>query len=132
MLDRANKKGIYKETHELLLGISEMPDHFKDKFDIACTAGCFNAGHFPDNSYEIMLTMVKVGGLLLCTMEDIYVDGQACGCDYKSNLDKLIADKTVELVDRVKFKKYEGYDKEKSYGMFEENGGSVLIIKKLK
>ena len=79
-----------------------------------------------------MLDLVKVGGYVIVALIDLYVDASGNGCNYKSNLDQLLSEGRVELTERIQFKKYEGYDSEKAFGQFEEMGGSVMVIKRLK
>ena len=66
MLREAQRKGVYRELHRMVLGgLLDFPD---DRFDAVISAGVFTRGHAPASSFDELVRVTKPGGYLVFTV----------------------------------------------------------------
>jgi predicted TPR repeat methyltransferase len=68
MLDIADKKGVYKDLHKMVLG-EELEFH-DDSFSATVSMGVFTPGHAPPESFEELTRITKPGGHIIFTIRD--------------------------------------------------------------
>jgi SAM-dependent methyltransferase len=71
MLAEAEKKGVYRELHRMVMG---NPLGFADdSFDAVICVGTLTVGHAPANSLEELVRVVRPGGYIVFTLRpDVY------------------------------------------------------------
>jgi len=68
MLAVAQRKGIYKALHKLVLAEQvELPD---ESFDAVVAAGVFTQGHAPPESLDGIVKLVKPGGIIVFSLTE--------------------------------------------------------------
>jgi SAM-dependent methyltransferase len=127
---RAENPPLYGDLKKIFVGSDDFPKEWIDKYDCAITVGCLFQSHFPKAVFELMRSSVKKGSFIMFSMRDFYWD-DANEMQYKVEMDKLVAEKKVELVTRLKFTKYEGMTEDKGFGVFVEQPCSVWAFKTL-
>lgn len=136
MLERARGKGIYKQTWEVLVGTTPIPEEVLYKpevegsgFDALFSSACMLKGHFPNTCYEQFLKCLKPGGLMVFSIKDVYLNPETdSGMNFVGKLAELEAAGKMVNVDTVHYTKYEGLQLGASY---QEEGANVKIYKKL-
>ena len=51
MTDKCKQKGLYKNINNMLLGVGDLPDEFKEKYDVTVSAGSFIPSHLPAQTF---------------------------------------------------------------------------------
>jgi len=47
---------------DLILGMGNLPNEFKNSFDLALSTGSFIEGHLPTATFDEMIETIKIGG----------------------------------------------------------------------
>lgn len=74
MLELARSKGIYRELHQMELGVRlNLPS---DAFAAVVSTGVFAAGHAPHEAFDELIRTTKPGGYVIFSVRtDVYLEG---------------------------------------------------------
>lgn len=135
MLSRANEKGIYQNTWEVLVGCTELPTEAKydeevegSGYDAVFSSACMIKGNFPNTCFDEMLKILRPGGHFIFTIRNIYLNPETDkGMGYAAKLAELEQVSKIVHVETVQYTKYKGLDLGSSYM---EEAANVKIYKK--
>lgn len=131
MLKKNVELKLYKDVRKCLLTVDPFPEEWLNKFDCIVATGCFLTGHFPAATLEIMNKSLKIGGIAMFSMRDIYLEPDE-EMQYKPMFDKLEKEGKIEIVEPFKYIKYEGIKAEEGFGKnFTETASRVFKFKRL-
>jgi len=115
MLDLCKAKNIYKELKCMFCGAGELPQAFKDTFDVSIGSGIFLPGHMPGGTIKEMYESVKIGGFIFFTLREDYFE---C-LPHKKEIEQLEKEGKVKLIDSSSCKKFDGIENsEENLGVF--------------
>ncbi len=71
MLEQAQKKGVYRQLHQMVLG--ETLGFDSQAFGAVISVGVFTLGHAPPNSFNELVRITKAGGFIVFSLRtDVY------------------------------------------------------------
>ncbi len=83
MLDKANRKNVYQELRQMVMG--EPLDFITDLFDAVISVGVLTLGHAPSSSFDELVRITKPGGYVVFTLRpDVYENN-----GFKDKMDEL-------------------------------------------
>lgn len=62
----------YRNVEVVWLGCDKMPSDYESKYDIVLGSGVFLKGHFTKNAFDDLHRALKVGGLLVFGIRELY------------------------------------------------------------
>ena len=116
MLARCVEKGIYRDTWEVLVGVTQIPaEALYDAavegsgFDAVFCSACMLKGNMPSDCYEYMLRVMRPGAHMIFTIREQYLNPETdFGMNYGPKLAGLVEQGRLELVEKVEYLKYPG------------------------
>ena len=126
MLDKAAKKGMYTELHELFLGTPDtFPKQFHDRFEVLTASGILAEGHLDNRVFDEMLLALKKGGYACFSTRTMYLTQYSYGDKIKA----LEEEGKWELVKEITFERYDKLEEE--VGRFKKVEVKGFAYKKL-
>ena len=95
MLDEAQKKQVYEDFHQMVMG--ETLDYDTDSFDAVITVGVLTVGHAPASSLDELVRVTKPNGYIVFSLRpDVYENN-----GFRERQDELEAQGKWQLVERT-------------------------------
>ncbi|MFC2033084.1 class I SAM-dependent DNA methyltransferase [Chloroflexota bacterium] len=83
MLDKANRKNVYQQLRQMVMG--EPLDFITNLFDAVISVGVLTLGHAPSSSFDELVRITKPGGYIVFTLRpDVYENN-----GFKDKMDEL-------------------------------------------
>ena len=132
MLEKADSKGVYRWTWEVLVGVNKLPagalyspELEGSGFDAVFCSACLIKGHLPNAAFEEMLKTLRPGGYMIFSIRDIYLSNETDnGQDYVGKMAELEEQRKMIHVETIHFTKYPGLNFGSGYM---EEGANVKI-----
>ena len=98
-------RDVYKQTWQLVIGCDEYPQETLNRFDLVSILGSIVPKHLPYNCFELLLPLIKKGGMVAFAARDLFWNDDSEDVFYKREMNKLVGEGKYVLL------KKEGYSR---------------------